>query len=190
MEYKVCNIKGFEGLYHIYEDGSVYSVRKNKMIKCSLNTRSYEKYAYLYTTIAGHAKDYSLRLPVHRLVYHHFVKDILNNPTKLEVNHIDMNKMNNHYTNLELVSHIINMQKARKLKAWDSGRTKGYITSEETKRKQAIKKYKKILCYNDTESLQFNSIQDFINYFNTYRKAFNRYVNSYRTFKGFYIRYI
>ena len=33
MERKVCSMPGYEDLYYIYEDGSVFSVRKQRFMK-------------------------------------------------------------------------------------------------------------------------------------------------------------
>lgn len=49
-------------------------------------------------------------LYIHRLVYETFIGAI---PEKMEINHIDHNKSNNSFTNLEVVSHSENMVKMR-----------------------------------------------------------------------------
>lgn len=184
MKYISCNIKGFEGLYHIYEDGTVYSLRNKRALKTQSNGQYY-KYCKVFLT--GH--DTSKWFSVHRLVAIHFIGDP---PTdKHEVNHLDMDKNNNHHTNLEWCTHAENIQKARKiLGCWMSGRKAGFKQTESSKRKMSESKMKKVLLYNDNESLIFNSIQEFIDYFSTYRKLFNRYVNSHKTFNGFYVRYL
>ena len=109
-------IKGFEGLYEISEFGDVFSTKKTvvsgKGLKC---VREYErrkkairkdKYGYLRTSLSkkGIVKTYS----VHRLVALTFVKG----DSSLTVNHIDGNKLNNHYSNLEFISSCENLKHA------------------------------------------------------------------------------
>ena len=109
-------IKGFEGLYEISEFGDVFSTKKTvvsgKGLKC---VREYErrkkairkdKYGYLRTSLSkkGIVKTYS----VHRLVALTFIKG----DSSLTVNHIDGNKLNNHYSNLEFISSCENLKHA------------------------------------------------------------------------------
>ena len=90
-------IKGYEGLYSITKDGSVWSHPKRRSskqgiyLKPGVNTRGY-KQVVLY-------KDNKHKnITIHRLIALTFI----NNPdNKLEVNHIDGNKLNNKIENLE-----------------------------------------------------------------------------------------
>jgi hypothetical protein len=45
-------------------------------------------------------------LPIHKLVYNTFIGDI---PEGLVINHIDLNRENNHYSNLEAIKQIENV---------------------------------------------------------------------------------
>lgn len=59
---------------------------------------------------------------VHRIVWMLHKGPI---PEGLEINHIDMNKSNNHISNLELVTHKRNLELARELKGnWAKGKLK------------------------------------------------------------------
>lgn len=190
MEYKECTIKGFEGLYHIYEDGVIYSVRKRRALSDRFNSTG--KYGYLYVTLTGHDKQL-LTTAVHRIVAHHWLYP---QPAphialgRYEVNHIDMDKTNNHYTNLEWITHSENMRKAMEMKSWKAGRNPGFKHSEETKHKQSLKKMKKVLLFNDNQSIIYDSVEEFCKEQNTYRKKFNRIVNSHKTINGFKVRYL
>lgn len=186
MEYKVCNIKGLEGLYHIYENGDIYSIVKKRLLKRYVNNSYKPEYSYYYAVLQNNGV--SVRTGIHRIVAHHFIQPIIGIDTNLEVNHKDLDKSNNHVSNLELVTHQQNILHARQGKYWDNGR-KGFKVSESTKEKMSKKKMKKIVCYNENQELIFNSIQEFMDFFNTHRKTFNRYVNNYKAYKGFYIRY-
>ena len=76
--------------YEIDEFGNVYSLRRRKYL-----TPFKDRYGYLYVTIKG--KHYK----VHRLVAMSFIENVNNKPC---IDHIDRNKLNNHYTNLRYVT--------------------------------------------------------------------------------------
>lgn len=74
----------------MYEDGRVYSEKSNKFLKPDLITG--------YATVTMHNNGKKLREKVHRIV----AKLFCDNSGEFNVvNHIDGNKLNNHYTNLE-----------------------------------------------------------------------------------------
>jgi hypothetical protein len=84
MIFKV--LKGYEK-YIIFEDGKILSIPINKYMNPSLTKDGY------YCTMFNRKTE-----TVHRLIAKAFVPNPHNKP---EVNHIDGNKLNNHYTNLE-----------------------------------------------------------------------------------------
>jgi len=84
------DVKGFEGLYKVTEDGQVWSVRKNRFLKLGIGTHGY-KVAYLHKN--GEKKN----ALVHRLVASAYCEG---KAEGLVVDHEDGNKLNNHYTNL------------------------------------------------------------------------------------------
>lgn len=84
------SIKGFEK-YLIYPDGKMWSLSKKCFMRPSLTLDGYP-HSHL-TTATGRRS-----ITFHRLIAIAFVP----NPNNYkEVNHIDGNKQNNHYTNLE-----------------------------------------------------------------------------------------
>lgn len=95
-------IKNYEGLFKIDEYGNVYRISyskpkkyTNKNLPYILKTRE-DKDGYVKITLSdkGKAKSYF----VHRLV----AMSYIDNPNNYNiVNHIDGNKKNNHYSNLE-----------------------------------------------------------------------------------------
>ena len=92
------DIKGYEGLYAITEDGQVWSYRRNKYLK--------QQQARNYLSIELHKDNNRKNYFIHRLVAETYIPNPHNLP---EVNHIDENKYNNCVDNLEWVSHKDNM---------------------------------------------------------------------------------
>lgn len=108
------DIIGYEGLYQISSWGNVKSLErkvnrgkyfrivKERVLKISLNS-----IGYCQIKLCKNGKQKVLR--VHRLVAIHFIDNLDN---KLEVNHIDGNKTNNYYKNLEWCTRSENTQHA------------------------------------------------------------------------------
>lgn len=98
-------VKGFEGLYEISNFGNVKScarivydkrtgtrTKNEKLLKCTQDSAGYLKVSLYKGT------EYKEVWKVHRLVAKHFCKQ---SGGCNVVNHIDNNKTNNHWTNLE-----------------------------------------------------------------------------------------
>jgi hypothetical protein len=188
MEYKVCSIKGFEGLYNIYENGDIYSVRKHRLIKQHSNGLYYK---YMYVCLIGHNRQ-QLRTGVHRIIALHWIGQQPENHKVLgpyEINHRDHNTLNNHYTNLEWVLHRDNMQAAQHFRGqWRDGRHSDFNHSEHTKQLMSEKKKVKCLLFNDSQHIPCDSIKDAANKLSVSRRTIERRINSYTTVKGFKIK--
>lgn len=85
------DIKGYEGIYAVTEDGKVWSYRRSKFLSSSNNNGGYLR--------VDLCKDGGRKtVLIHRLV----AEAYLPNPDNLPiVNHKDENKQNNHISNLE-----------------------------------------------------------------------------------------
>ncbi|MBO5957131.1 MAG: HNH endonuclease [Bacteroidales bacterium] len=121
---KLKDIKGFEGLYAVTEDGHIYSYYKKELKSERLN-----KYGYyeVYLHVKGNRK--KKKYKVHRLIYETFNGII---PEDLTVDHIDGDKHNNKLSNLQLLTREENSSKAAKGKSpWNKGKK----FSDEHKRK-------------------------------------------------------
>jgi hypothetical protein len=175
----------YDGKYLVHRNGQVWNVNKNRFLKINYNGGVYDYPKVTLISLTGIVTHYNL----HSIIAEHFVPKPEGMEGNLEVNHIDMNKQNCDADNLEWTTHQENMRKARKEKSWESSRI-NYNHSDETKKLMAEKKQKKIILYNDDKNLTFNSIDEFMKEFKTHRKTFNRYVNSHKTWNGFYIRYL
>jgi len=83
--------------YVVSESGVIINTKKN------LKLTQYKRKGYLFVTLSNNNKSKQCR--VHRLVAEAFVE----NPNNYDcINHIDENKENNHYSNLEWCNHQYN----------------------------------------------------------------------------------
>lgn len=96
------NILGFEGIYEISNYGNVKNIIKNKVLKPRKHTNGYLRICLCKNSIS---KDFY----IHRLVALNFIDNDLH---KNEVNHIDGNKENNSYINLEWATRSENQKHA------------------------------------------------------------------------------
>lgn len=88
----------WNGLFLISSWGRVYSLRRQKFIQPSISNKGY----YMVNLGVGMTKH------IHRLVAEHFLQEI----EGYVVDHIDSNKLNNHWTNLRWVTRSENSRKA------------------------------------------------------------------------------
>jgi hypothetical protein len=180
---KQINIKGLENYYCISPDGVIYSNIRKRLLTPQTNSCGY---LMIHLAVPGDkGKSYMLA----RVVALTYIGDPPDN--SYEVNHIDHNKKNNHYSNLEWITHSENLQKSFDggfRSRLNCGRPKGYKASEQAKKLMSEKKFKKVSCFNVTtsETVIYDSIEDLINNIpNMYRKKFNRILNG--TSKSDYI---
>lgn len=117
---KIKSINGWED-YTIDTDGNIFSVRKNKYLKQTINKDGYCK-------VKLQKNKYSKTYSVHRLVAENFIENPNNLP---QVNHIDGNKQNNNVNNLEFCTAKHNMNEAVRIGLFDK--------CKEIQRKNAIK---------------------------------------------------
>lgn len=109
------DIEGYDGLYRISDHGRVQSLRRSKprFLKCSP-----DRYGYRSCSIYKNKKEKFFY--VHSLVALHFLPEpdgnIGNGGDEYTVNHIDGNKMNNHYSNLEYITRCDNL-----VHGWENG---------------------------------------------------------------------
>lgn len=82
--------------YEVYDDGRVWSYKRNKFLKPHLDKDGY--YQIRLTDNEGKMKTYYL----HRVVYEAVTSEPIQEG--MQINHIDENKANNHISNLNLMS--------------------------------------------------------------------------------------
>ena len=158
MEWKII----FNGLYRLSENGDIYSFRKKKLLRGSVNGGAYAYHMYFLDGRWYYT---------HRLVYEFFIGEI---PRDREISHIDDNKLNNHYSNLKMVTHQQNMIKGRQ-HDWKMEREAGFKHSFVTREKMAEAKMKEVeVWHNDRLYRICKSIEETSVYLGTYRKKVQR----------------
>jgi len=87
---KICNVKGYEGLYIITSSGLVFGIKRGKSRATDITKLGYLRVRLCKNGVYG-------RYYIHRLVAEHF---IVNPENKPEVNHKDKDRKNNNDWNL------------------------------------------------------------------------------------------
>ena len=97
-------IKSLKFLYEVNENGTIFrNVKSKKQLKIKLDFHHSEKgYYTTFVRIGGRKPDAkTIRVPIHKVVAECWLGD---KPDGLEIDHIDRNSHNNHYTNLRYVT--------------------------------------------------------------------------------------
>ena len=136
-------IDGYEGLYEISEDGMVLSVKRNKYLVNVLADR--------YFVVLLYKNNKRKMYYVHRLVAAAFCKKAKG---KDQVNHKDLNRLNNNSNNLEWVNAIENISHYR-----ESDKFVKPIITEEARLRMSKKLMKKVFC--KITGKVFDSIQSY-----------------------------
>lgn len=103
-------VKGYEGLYEISSYGNVKSLNYNHTKSIRAIRRYYHNSGYLAVDLWKNRKE--KRYFVHRLVAENFIE----NPNNYNiVNHIDGNRLNNYFENLEWCTQQHNVKEAFRL---------------------------------------------------------------------------
>lgn len=92
METRIVNIGGKE--YTVREDGEIFKIRGKGFRKKSLDDNGYVR--MMFSTKKGPRGRF-----LHNIVYTAFHGEI---PEDYTIDHIDGNKLNNHYTNLQVLT--------------------------------------------------------------------------------------
>jgi hypothetical protein len=163
--------------YMVSEYGHVWGRRSGKILKPGRGGLFYEYIQYYLERDDGVRKQEK----AHRLVATCFIGD----GSGLEVDHIDNNKINNHYSNLRWVTHRENI-----LKSYRDGRKVRagipFVFTDEIRAKMAGAKKKAVRA----NGVYYNSIEEMIRALGIYRKAFNRAMLSGGEYKGYKFAYI
>lgn len=101
---KFKDVKGYEGIYKISEYGTV--LRDGNVLKGSIGSRGYRRHA-----LCKNGKSKVFR--THQLVAQAFLNHEIDRYNKV-VDHVDNNKLNNHVSNLQVVSARENVSKDRR----------------------------------------------------------------------------
>ena len=173
MEKREILVPGFEGFYDIYEDGRVWSRRKGRFIKPSENS---SHYIVVYLTGINGGRWFF----VHRLVLGAFVGLC---PDGMEAHHVDHDKNNNHWRNLEWATHSENILRSYRdgdRESYWLGRNRG-PHSRATREKMALAKEKPVRVVGIGE---FRSIGAVAEHFGSYREKVYRCLRYGRMLEG------
>jgi hypothetical protein len=145
MRYK--KIEGYKN-YVVFENGQILNTKTNRFLSPVLNVN--------YYTVLLYDNNKRKKYYVHRIVANAFCEK---KEGKNQVNHIDLNKTNNHFSNLEWVDSKENVNHY----VSSSFYNKRKLTKEQI---DLIKKrnFKKVICL--VSGNIFNSIGDFAKYKN------------------------
>ena len=162
MELKQVNFKGYEQ-YQVTNDGKVFNTKTNHWIKPYIG-----KLGYIIYNLSNSETNKRTNISAHRLVAYTYLSlpDLINS---YEVDHIDEVKANNHYTNLQWITHSDNISKSFKLgkrvSVW-KGKKRDKL-KESTKHKMSLRKLEPINIYKrGTDQLLYTSksVQDAADY--------------------------
>ncbi len=111
-------IHGFKRKYIVSNKGRIFSRRTHKILKPRLNRDGYYYHPFYMSWDSKRQRPICKSKTIHRLVAIAFVP----NPYRLPwVNHLDGNKANNNYTNLEWVTREGNAKHAREMGLYKKG---------------------------------------------------------------------
>ncbi len=165
------DLRGYEGLYQIGNKGSIYSLITNRFIKHNKHKCGYLKYSL--------SKDGQMKtFLAHRLVASNFVPNPNNLP---QVNHIDGNKLNNDFSNLEWCTKQYNTKHA-----FDNnlGNFRERALSNIKKINEETS-YKKIILKKGNELYEFSSVSKAADFFQLKRDNITRAIRKGQKVAGF-----
>jgi len=140
---KQLPIKNYEDLYEISSDGKIYNIKRKKYLKNVLADR--------YEIVLLYKNNKRKRYYVHRLVADAFCEK---QEGKDYVNHKDLDRSNNDYSNLEWVT-----AKENRIHYVASDKYKPNVLSKEHIIKIKERNYKKVLCFKT--NIVFQSMESF-----------------------------
>lgn len=174
---KYIDIAAIEQCYTIEEDGAVWSKAINRYLKPTRNSVGY--------FMVHISRPYYLGwIAVHRLVATKYLGQC---PEKKETSHKDGIKENNHWTNLEYITHADNIIKSYR----EHGRritygAKGHIHSWETKQLMALRKEKAVV---SNMGMEWRSLRECAEHFGVDRKVIYRCLYNGRLIGGMELRF-
>jgi hypothetical protein len=103
----------YKKYYLVSNYGRVYSLRTDKFLKLNKNSKGYCRFEYSNTKKSvRHRKQTFIHIVVVSLFGDRLGNKINNcELEKMDIDHLDRNKNNNAYNNLELVTHLENVQR-------------------------------------------------------------------------------
>lgn len=150
--------------YLVYRDGRIYSVWSERFLKLKPSGLGYCQCLLGMKPTKAHVA-----------VAHAFLGPC---PPGKEVNHIDGNKSNNHFSNLEYVTRSENIKHSFDVLGRKPPPGNRRPPNKETRKKMALKKYKPVWAYSfkEEEEQTFDSVEELLSYYMIHRRSFNRWL--------------
>lgn len=163
-------IKSLKFLYEINENGTIFrNVKSKKQLKIKLDFHHSKKGYYVtFVHLGGRSKDSkTIRVMIHKAVAECWLGDC---PDNMEVDHIDRNSHNNHYSNLRYVTKNEQMKNRDHYNIAKKGK--------ENLEKARLERSKPVMIFNEEEKLIFNSYAECSRFLaNKYSKTFEHFRN-------------
>lgn len=164
------DIKDYEGLYQVSNCGNIRSMKRNIILKPSINHKG-------YLQVVLYKNNISKTKRIHRLVAENFILNLQNKP---QINHIDGNKRNNNLNNLEWCTNSENQKHAF------ANKLQKDISGKNNPKARKINQYDK----NNNFIKQWDCIKDISINLKIHYSSIIRCCNgTYKTCKGFIWRY-
>ena len=131
MLLRIVDVIGFEGLYKVSENGTIYTFsNRNGKYNYPLK-QNFDKDGYKYVKLFKDGKYYNAR--VNRVVAQAFIPNPENKPI---VNHIDFNRVNNNVWNLQWTTEKENVQHSVKAGRYSNQKCKKVISIDKNGNKK------------------------------------------------------
>ena len=177
---QIVDIPDLEKRYRIDEDGAIFNIRRGRYLKPFYNTAG-----YLYISVEMNDRRYVIA--VHRIVA---VKYIGQPPKGKETSHKDGSKQNNHYTNLEYLTHSENILRSYAEHGRKVAEFPRLPFSDATKELMSNAKKKQVQAIANNITTIYGSIDEITSALGTYRKKIYLAIRDNKPINGILLSFV